>query len=144
VSATASLPECFDFFVAQVGASAVMAGLVFVGVSANLGRVMAMPALPCRALEAMLAVAAVLNAAWLFLVGRVFVPTIVVGQAAMLWLVAAGALVIARRGSGGIYFSVPAGVLSHSRPSARHGLLVEIHRWHRKCRARNVATGRYF
>ena len=44
-----------DFFLAAAGAAAVLAGLVFVGLSINLGLIMSNPAygLPGRALEAL-------------------------------------------------------------------------------------------
>ncbi len=42
-----------NFFVAEVGASATLAGLIFVGVSINLAKIMAYPGLPNRALEAL-------------------------------------------------------------------------------------------
>jgi GTP:adenosylcobinamide-phosphate guanylyltransferase len=42
-----------DFFVAEVGASATLAGLLFVSVSINLGQILKYPHLPVRALEAL-------------------------------------------------------------------------------------------
>jgi hypothetical protein len=42
-----------SFFVAEVGASAALAGLLFVGVSLNLTQILASPWLPGRALEAL-------------------------------------------------------------------------------------------
>lgn len=41
-----------NFFIAEVGASAALAGLIFVGVSINLNRILSLPRLPDRALEA--------------------------------------------------------------------------------------------
>lgn len=41
-----------NFFLAEAGASAALAGLVFVGVSINLTKIMTYPGLPNRALEA--------------------------------------------------------------------------------------------
>ncbi len=41
-----------DFFVAQVGASAALAGLVFVGLSINMAKIVANASLPNRALQA--------------------------------------------------------------------------------------------
>jgi hypothetical protein len=46
--------EWHDFFVAQVGASAALVGLLFVAVSINLSRILQFPALPARAMEALL------------------------------------------------------------------------------------------
>jgi hypothetical protein len=49
-----------NFFVAQCGASAALLGLLFVSVSLSLARILAFPALPGRALTAMLLLLAVL------------------------------------------------------------------------------------
>jgi hypothetical protein len=50
--AVAALGEWSEFFVAQAGAAAVLAGLVFVGVSINLDKIIGIPSLPSRVLEA--------------------------------------------------------------------------------------------
>ena len=42
-----------DFFIAEAGAGAALAGLVFVSISINLQRIMSYPGLPGRALEAL-------------------------------------------------------------------------------------------
>jgi hypothetical protein len=42
-----------NFFFAELGAAAVLAGLIFVGVSINLSDILAVPKLPSRALEAL-------------------------------------------------------------------------------------------
>jgi len=42
-----------SFFVAQVGASAALAGLIFVGISLNLTRILSIPNLPTRGIRAM-------------------------------------------------------------------------------------------
>lgn len=42
-----------NFFVAQVGASAALAGLLFVGISINMAKIVATPSLPDRALQAL-------------------------------------------------------------------------------------------
>lgn len=50
-----------DFCVAQIGASAALAGLVFVGISINLTKIMSLPLLVDMALEAMLVLGTVLG-----------------------------------------------------------------------------------
>ena len=57
-----------SFFVAQVGASAALAGLVFVGVSINLTKIMSVADLPARALEAVVVLLSVLIESSLLLV----------------------------------------------------------------------------
>jgi modulator of FtsH protease len=57
-----------NFCVAQVGASAALAGLVFVGVSINLTRILSIASLPYRALGALLALGLVLLTATVLLV----------------------------------------------------------------------------
>ena len=56
------MADWHDFFLATAGAAAVLAGLVFVGVSINLEMIMANPhyGLTGRALEALVLLAAVL------------------------------------------------------------------------------------
>jgi hypothetical protein len=49
-----------NFFVGELGASSALAGLVFVGISINLTKILASPLLPSRALEALVALLAVL------------------------------------------------------------------------------------
>jgi hypothetical protein len=49
-----------NFLMAEVGASAALAGLIFVGVSLNLAKILSHPALPSRAFEALLLLVAVL------------------------------------------------------------------------------------
>ena len=46
------MDQWVNFFFAEVGASAALTGLVFVGVSINLKRILSLPKLPNRALEA--------------------------------------------------------------------------------------------
>ena len=62
-----------NFFVGELGASAALTGLVFVGVSINLTKIMASPYLPNRALEAMVALVVVLFISSLLLIpGQTF------------------------------------------------------------------------
>ncbi len=64
------MDEWHDFFLATAGAAAVLAGLVFVGLSINLDQIMATPTygLPGRALEALVLLMAVLIVTCLLLV----------------------------------------------------------------------------
>lgn len=57
-----------SFFVAAVGAAAALTGLLFVGVSLNLARILALPWLPGRALESLILLLAALVASSLVLV----------------------------------------------------------------------------
>jgi len=64
------MEEWHDFFLAQAGAAGVLTGLVFVGVSINLEKILSDPrsGLPGRAAEALVLLVAVLTAAVLLLV----------------------------------------------------------------------------
>ncbi len=62
------MSEWESFFVAEAGASAALAGLVFVGVSINLDKVLRAPGLPGRAGEALVVLLAVLITSSLLLV----------------------------------------------------------------------------
>src|SRR5262245_53132850 len=57
-----------SFLVAEVGASAVLLGLIFVGVSINLTKILALPTLPSRAVEALVLLSTALLACSLLLV----------------------------------------------------------------------------
>ncbi len=86
-----------DFFVAQVGASAALAGLLFVGLSINLAKIVGTPALPDRALNALMLLAAILLVSSIFLIpgqaGAVLgAEVLVVGGA-----IAAASITISRR-----------------------------------------------
>ncbi len=54
------MPVWDDFFEAQVGASAALAGLLFVGISINMPKIVAEPSLPNRALQALTLLVAIL------------------------------------------------------------------------------------
>jgi hypothetical protein len=84
-----------DFFLAQAGAAGVLTGLVFVGVSINLQKIVSDPSsgLAGRAAEALILLVAVLMASVLVLVpGQALdvlgVEVLVVGLAAWGWIVA--------------------------------------------------------
>ncbi len=84
-----------DFFLAQAGAAGVLTGLVFVGVSINLEKILADPhsGLPGRAAEALILLVAVLTASTLQLVpgqstALLGVEVLAVGLAAWGWIVA--------------------------------------------------------
>jgi hypothetical protein len=84
-----------DFFLAQAGAAGVLTGLVFVGVSINLEKILADPhsGLPGRAAEALILLVAVLTASTLQLVpgqstALIGVEVLAVGLAAWGWVVA--------------------------------------------------------
>lgn len=57
-----------NFFIAEVGASAALAGLLFVGVSINLARILSLPQLPNRALLALLLLLTILVVSSLLLI----------------------------------------------------------------------------
>ncbi|WP_293899621.1 hypothetical protein [Phenylobacterium sp.] len=58
------MPEGWEgFFVAEAGAAAALAGLLFVAVSINLGRILEFPNLPLRAIEALTAFVSILAVA---------------------------------------------------------------------------------
>ena len=84
-----------DFFLAQAGAAGVLTGLVFVGVSINLEKIVSDPSsgLAGRAAEALILLVAVLMASVLVLVpgqgrGVLGAEVLVVGLAAWGWIVA--------------------------------------------------------
>ena len=88
-----------DFFLAQAGAAGVLTGLVFVGVSINLQKIVSDPSsgLAGRAAEALILLVAVLTASTLLLVpGQgttlIGVEILVVGLGAWGWVVAIQAL----------------------------------------------------
>jgi hypothetical protein len=87
--------EWHDFFLAQAGAAGVLTGLVFVGVSINLEKIVSNPSsgLAGRAAEALILLVAVLLASVLVLVpgqgpGVLGAEVLVVGLAAWGWIVA--------------------------------------------------------
>jgi hypothetical protein len=88
------MDEWHDFFLAQAGAAGVLTGLVFVGASINLEKIVSQPGsgLPGRVAEALILLVAVLTASVLLLVpgqGPVMVgaEVLVVGLATWGWVV---------------------------------------------------------
>ena len=155
-----------SFFIAQVGASAALTGLLFVGVSINLTRIISLPGLPNRALLALILLLTILIVCSLLLVpgqtltfvgievlvvGLVvwtiattidvtilrkkdpdyrlpYVFNMVLSQFAVLPYVIAGIIVLTR-GAGGLYWVVPAIVVSFIKAVLDAWvLLVEINR----------------
>src|SRR5271155_2952358 len=57
-----------SFLTAQIGASAALAGLIFVGLSINMSRILSLPRVPERALQAIIVLLAVLIVSSLLLV----------------------------------------------------------------------------
>lgn len=84
-----------DFFLAQAGAAGVLIGLVFIGVSINLEKILSNPdfGLPGRAAEAMILLGAVLTASSLMLVPEqssllAGIEVLVIGAAVWGWVLA--------------------------------------------------------
>ncbi|HTQ08213.1 MAG TPA: hypothetical protein VMI54_30375 [Polyangiaceae bacterium] len=79
-----------NFFVAEVGASAALTGLLFVAVSINLSRVLAYPQLPGRAAETLIVLVGALAASSFGLVPGQPVRALgaeILGAGALMWLV---------------------------------------------------------
>jgi hypothetical protein len=102
-----------DFFVAQVGASAALAGLLFVGISINMNRILQFPVLPNRALQALTLLITILMVASVLLIpgaGTVALGLIVLAAAAV---------------SGGMLTTLARRVLAHTDPRWRRPHLGE-------------------
>ncbi len=121
-----------NFLVAQVGASAALAGLVFVGVSINLARILSTSSLPEYALEALVLLLAVLVLSSLLLVPQPLtaagIELLLVGlsdTAILLFLVAYTRHKIDRRYYGYLWFRA-ALILCATLPFAIAGIAVLI------------------
>jgi hypothetical protein len=78
-----------SFFVAQVSASAAVAGLVFVGVSINLDKILKYAGLPGRALEALVVLILVLVVSTLMLVpgqSTILIGAELLGAGLLAWI----------------------------------------------------------
>lgn len=78
-----------SFFVAEAGASAALTGLIFVGVSINLTKILSIPRLPNRAFEALLLLLSVLVVSSLLLVpeqAATWVGTEVLAVGVIVWV----------------------------------------------------------
>jgi hypothetical protein len=100
--------EWHDFFFAQVGASAALTGLIFVGVSINLSKIIGIVPLVNRALQALMVLVTILIAASLALIP----------DQSLMWMgveVLVGSLIV-----GGIMLRIDIRTLSDTtRPEAR-------------------------
>ncbi len=109
------MSEWDNFFIAEVGASAALLGLLFVSISINLTRILSLPTLPGRAFGALMILLVVLIVSSLLLTpGQ---PTALIG-AEILVIGAIGWAVIAR---------IDLGVLGSARPEYKRrawGLIV--------------------
>ncbi len=155
-----------NFFIAEVGASAALLGLIFVGVSINLTKILSLPSLPNRALLALIILLTILVVSSLLLIpgqsltlvgiellviGLIvwitvtildvsilrtrqpqyrgpYMVNFVLAQFALLPYIVAGITVLTR-GVGGLYWLVPAIVISFIKAILDAWvLLVEINR----------------
>jgi hypothetical protein len=96
--------EWADFFAAQVGAAAALTGLVIVGISINITRILSDPGLPGRAAETLIAPAGVLVASTFALVPHQ--PDWILGlelalTGLVMWAIPTGIHIVALRAGGG-------------------------------------------
>jgi modulator of FtsH protease len=156
-----------EFFVAIAGAAAALAGLIFVGVSINLTRILAFARLPDRALQAIILMLTILVISvlclvpaqpglllglellavgiitWVIVFGldlrilrltdkkyrNSFLRSMLLTEAAVLPYIVAGAVVLAEGSATGLYWVVPAVIVSFIKAVFDAWvLLVEINR----------------
>jgi hypothetical protein len=89
MEAVAELADWEAFHAAQVGAAAALAGLLFVGISLNLNKILAAPFLPLRGILALLLLVAILTVSSLLLVPGLSRPVAglgILGVGALIWL----------------------------------------------------------
>ncbi len=75
-----------SFFTAEAGASASLAGLIFVGVSINISKILSIPRLPRRAIQALMALLMVLVVSLLLLIPSQSLPE-VGAEVLLVWIV---------------------------------------------------------
>jgi hypothetical protein len=108
------VPGWDDFFEAQVGASAALTGLLFVGISLNMAKIVAIVSLPDRALKALCLLVTILVVSTLFLVP---------GQPAS-WL--AAEVLITALGGGGAVVALAVKVRLRTDPKFRRSAALEV------------------
>jgi len=108
-----------DFFAAEAGASAALAGLLFVSVSINLARILKYKHLPARAGEALLAILSVLIVASFALVPGLDLKTygLEIGiTGALVWAIQTRALIAANK-VGNHYNRYPTRIIMNQIPA---------------------------
>jgi hypothetical protein len=104
VSAASQATEWSDLFVAAAGAAAALAGLLFVAISINVERILALPGIPERAIEAILILLGVVVVSVLCLapeIGRETLGWLLLAEGAVLVLVVAALSTRSQRRPGG-------------------------------------------
>lgn len=107
-----------NFFVAEAGAAAAFAGLLFVAVSINLARILSLPHLPARAAETFIALLALLSVAMLGLVPGQSAAALGVELAAVGVAVIASSSIAQFRARRSEHFYLGMRILSNQVPAA--------------------------